>query len=345
MPALFTPHPRPLTVLHGDLENHAAQPREVVVGTPGSVVERTNASGFRFYAHAFYDGEGRKRERYLGGPIGAAAADTLAKDLRERIRELKELVPSFRLLGREGWNVVDGRTFATLATLANHGVFRAGGILIGSHAYGLLLNRLGIRAAAYATEDIDLARREALAFEQPPGKGLLEMLQDSGVPFVPIPQLDGRQPATSWKAKGRARFHVDLLVPSKDESFPLVPIPELHAHATGLPYLAYLLAETQPAMAMGREGCCAVRIPLPERFALHKLVISRLRTGRDAKAAKDVHQACVVAAAVAEFFPGALEQARAAVPRRAKRHLASGLALARPMLEGNHPRAWEELAS
>jgi hypothetical protein len=76
-------------------------------------------------------------------------------------------------------------------------------------------------------------------------------------------------------------FHVDLLVPSRDESLPVVPVPELRAHATSLPYLGYLLAESQTGMVMAREGCCAVRLPLPEQFAIHKLVVSRLRTSRE----------------------------------------------------------------
>jgi hypothetical protein len=343
-PPLFTPHRRSLTVLYADLENHALSQGEVFVGTAGSVIERKNASGFRFYAHQFYDGEGRKRERYLAGPVGDPKADATAAGLRERIKELKEIVPSLRLLGREGFNLVDARTYATLASLHNRGVFGAGGMLIGSHAYGLLLNRLGVRATPYATEDIDIARREALAFEKQPEQGLLEMLKDSGIPFVEVPSLNRKKPPTSFKQRGRSRFHVDLLVPSANEDFPVVPVPELRAHATGLPYLHYLLAESQTAMLMAREGCCPVRVPLPERFAVHKLIVSRLRTGREAKSGKDVFQACVLCAALAESHPGAIESALAQVPRRARKYLAAAVTAARRLLEPAHARAWEELS-
>jgi hypothetical protein len=329
-------------VLHADLEGHALGQRDVFVGTAGSVVERTNASGFRFYAHQSYDGDGKKRERYVGGPIGSGDADAAAATLRARIAELKALVPSFRLLAREGFAIVDARTYATLAALHNHGVFAAGGMLVGSHAYGVLLNRMGVRAAPYATEDVDIARREALAFDKVPEKALLEMLRDSGIPFVEVPALDRKKASTSYRHAGRSLFHVDLLVPSRDDSFPTVPVPELRAHAIGLPYLGYLLAGSQVAMVMAREGCCAVRVPLPERFAVHKLIVSRLRVGREAKAGKDVVQACVLCAALGDAHPGALEEAVGEVPRRARRHLASALAVALPFLEA-HPRAVEEL--
>ena len=255
------------------------------------MLERSNADGFRFYAHQFYDGDGRKRERYLAGPIGAPEADAFARTVRLAIVDTKAASTSLRLLGREGFALADAKTYATLASLHNHGVFQAGGVLIGSHAYGLLLNQLGVVGARYATEDIDIARREKLAFPELPEASFLEMLQATGIPFVEVPQLDARQPSTSFKERGRSRFHVDLLVPSAGEDCQVVPVPELQAHATALPYLSYLLADSQMGLLMAREGCCMVRVPLPERFALHKLMVSQLRAQRGAKSEKDLFQA------------------------------------------------------
>jgi len=341
----FVPHSRALTLLYAEVETVALQQREVFVGTAGSVIERTNAADFRYYAHQFYDGSGKQRERYLAGSTDSSEANASAEALRARIQETKDLVGTLRMLGRERFNLVDRKTYATLAALHNHGVFRAGGMLIGSHAYGVLLNRLGVRATPYATEDIDIARREALAFDEVPSKALLEILRESGIDFVEVPSLDRKQPATSFKQKGRARFQVDLLVPSRNETYPVVPVPELGANATGLPYLGYLLAESQVGALMAREGCCAVRVPVPERFAVHKLVVSRLRSGRAGKSDKDVRQAIVLSAALAELDSGAIESAVAALPKRATKHFRAALRAARPTLEASAPRAWEELSS
>lgn len=340
---LYIPHRRALSVLYADLESYALNQHEVFVGTAGSVIERKNATGFHFYVHQFYDSEGKKRERYLAGPVGSREADRVAEKTRTRIGELKDIVSSLRMLGREGFHLVDAKTYATLASLHNHGVFSAGGLLIGSHAYGVLLNRLGVRATPYATEDIDIARRETLAFEKIPEHSFLEMLNDSGIAFVEVPQLNRKQPSTSFKQRGRSRFHIDLLVSSTQEDFPVVPVPELQAHATGLPYLNYLLAESQTTLLMAREGCCSVRVPVPERFAAHKLIVSRLRTGREAKSDKDIFQACVLCAALAESHPGAIESAVAKIPRRAKKYFRSALKSAGRLLQENHLRAWEEL--
>jgi hypothetical protein len=341
----YTSHPRPLTVLYADIERYALSQQEVFVGTAGSVIQRQNASGFPFYAHQFYDGEGRKRERYLAGPAGDREAEITAEQLRTRIHELKDLVASFRLLGREGFQLVDAPTYATVAALHNHKFFSAGGMLIGSHAYGVILNRLGIRASAYATEDIDIARREKLAFEAPPRHSLLDMLRESGMEFVEVPQLDHKQPSTSFKKRGRSTFQVDLLAPAGDETYPTIRVSELQAYATGLPYLGYLLTESQLGALLAREGCCAVRVPLPERYAVHKLIASAVRPTRDEKAQRDRSQAAVLSAALAELYPGALESAVEDIPKRASKYFRTALSAVRELIEPPHPRAWEALTS
>ena len=331
-------------MLYSDLETRAAGIIEVFTGTSGSVIERRNAQGFPFYAHQFYDAERKKRERYVAGPIGSADAELTASRLRERIEEAQALTNSLRLLGREGFCLADRRAYATVATLHNAGVFSAGGMLIGSHAYGVLLNRLGIRSQPYATEDVDIARPSALKLAVRPAGGLLEILQRSGIDFVEVPQLDRRAPATSFKARGRSLFQVDLLVPSAAASFPIVAVPELQAHAVGLPYLGYLLGASQMGLLIAREGGCIVRVPLTERFAIHKLLVSQLRVGRGAKAQKDVLQAAVLAAALADSHPGALEEAADALPRSARKLVRTATRAVRPHLEFEHTGAWEVLA-
>jgi hypothetical protein len=257
--------------------------------------------------------DGKQREVYVAGPVGNAAADAAAGRLREWVAEVKAMTADLRLLGREGFQLADSRSDATLASLHLHSLFQGGAVLVGSHAFGVLLNQLGIRAAAYATEDIDIARREALALPSVTERSFLDMLRESGIPFVEVPSLDAREPSTSFKQRGRSRFHVDLLAPSPDNSFSVVAVPELQAHATGLPYLAYLLGATQFATLLSREGACPVRVPQPSRFALHKLLVSQLRGG--AKGDKDRFQGAVFLAAIGDSQSGAIAEAFDDLPR------------------------------
>jgi hypothetical protein len=98
----------------------------------------------------------------------------------------------------------------------------------------------------------DIARREALALPGIPG--FLDMLRATGIEFFEVPSLDCRQRGTSFKERGGSNFRVDLLVPSADDKYPTVPVPELKAHAQGLPYLAYLLAASQEIPVLSSHG-------------------------------------------------------------------------------------------
>lgn len=344
MVALYAEHPQALRSLHAGIAGAVSAGLPVFAGTAGSLATRSNQLGYAYYAHRYYDGSGTQREVYLAGPVGDAVADAAAAELGARIAEVKALLPDIRLLKREGYQSVDTKTYATLAALQRQGLFAAGAVLVGSHAYGVLLNQLGVRAVAYATEDIDIARREALAFSTVPEISFVEMLRKSGIAFVEVPQLDVRKPSTSFKQQGMSRFHVDLLVPSPDENFPQIAVPELQAHATGLPYLAYLLGADQMAPLLGSEGACQVRVPLPERYALHKLLVSQLRAERGLKSRNDTVQATVLLAALAEREPGALSAAAEVLPVSAHRHVALALKGLREKLANEAPRVLEELA-
>ena len=121
-------------------------------------------------------------------------------------------------------------------------------------------------------------------------------------------------------------------------------MPELKTHATALPYFAYLVRETQMGAAISTHGVAAVRVPIPERFALHKLVVAQLRTGRSEKSLKDLRQAAVLIAALGELYPGALESAYGKTPRSRHKDIRKSLQQIRGQLEP-HPQAWDEIAS
>jgi hypothetical protein len=340
--SLYSSHETALEVVYQEIERYALSQRAVFVGTPGSLTTRKNAANYPFYTRQYYDGAGIKREEYVAGPVGDPAADKKAAELKLRITEAARVVASVRLLGRNGYALADARAQATLASLHNVRLFDAGAILVGSHAFGVLLNKLGVRAAPYATEDVDIARRSALALPTI-GRQLIDVLKDSGIEFVEVPGLPSTRHPTSYKEKGTSRFHLDLLVPSKPGAFPIVPIPELRAHAQGLPHLDYLLADTQTAALLAREGVAAVRVPTAERFALHKLLVSQVRRGRDAKTGRDLRQAAVLLAVLADEHPGAIEEAAADLARAARGHVKRARTALRAHLPESCARAWETL--
>lgn len=315
MAKLFAMHPPSLQTAFSDLKRQAQEQSFLLIGTPGSVTTRI-VNGRSFFYRQYYDPQDKKVADYLGA-TSDAEGEARAAEIREQIEVANALLATARLLARGGYVRVDARTDAILAALANNGLFRAGGVLVGSHAYGALLNDLGVRTAGYATEDVDIARDRALKLPQP--KSFEAMLADSKLRLHPVPQLDRKKPSTSFKPPGADRLRVDLLVPTDGESVKVLAARDLDGHATALPYLRYLLQEPIETVVLGRSTVVPVSVPRPERLAWHKMLVSELRERLSDKKPKDVEQASVLVAVLAEREPGALEDAWAALPRSARK--------------------------
>jgi hypothetical protein len=300
---IYKKHPPALATTYADVENHALNQEEALVGTPGTISIRENASGSKFHVRQYYDYEGKKKDQYIAGPPGSRETERSVQYWRKRIEEAKEVQKSVRLLIREGYSALTPKHLAALAPLYKYKIFDAGAVLVGTHAFEVIVNRMGIRVAVFATEDVDVARPNKLAVKRIPKGGLLELLRESGIDFVDVPG----------------------------------------AHATALPYLRYLLSESQTGAAISSHGVVAVRIPIPERFALHKLLVAQLRKGRPEKSSKDLKQAAVLIAALGEIHPGALEAAFQKTPVSSRKHIRNSLRQIRDQLE-RHPQSWEEIA-
>jgi len=343
MTALFTRHSMLLQTGFSEVKRQASEQASVLVGSPGSVgVRQVKGSGF--YYRQFYDAEGRKAAEYLGA-VRSAEAERRAEAVREQIRLATALAREVRLLADRGYVRVDARAGAIVASFANHGLFRAGAVLVGSHAYGALLNEVGVRAAAFATEDVDLARSAPLALGDGEKAEFSRVLADSTVKLAPVPALSRGAPSTSYKVPGRDRLRVDLLVPASGSEITTRPVPELAAHATALPHLRPLLEGATESVLLTREGAVPIRVPRPESFVWHKMQLVSLR-GESDKKRKDAHQAAVLLATLAEDAPEALESVHAALSAPARKRLVAGATQVLRLLEPHaHPRAVELLTA
>ncbi|CAB3781920.1 hypothetical protein LMG28614_01320 [Paraburkholderia ultramafica] len=320
----------------------AATQDKVLMGAPGTVIEHKRG-GAAYYARQYMGPEGRRQQENLGGPKGDPEVDARVEHVLQRIDLSKDLISRIRDLSKLGFQLADNKTYATVGVLYNYGLFEAGAVLVGSHAYAVILNSLGIKAISYETEDIDIARRHQLALTNIPKGGLLAMLKETGIHFVSVPSMKRGEPSTSFTEAGKSRFHVDLLVPSRDDTFSTVPVTELNAHATALPYLAYVLANAQTGTLISRHGAVPVRVPEPSRFAIHKLLVSRLRTNTLVKSQKDVRQASVLLAMLGEHRSGDIEDACAALPRSARVLVRRTLPEVEALMRDAHEAGFEEL--
>lgn len=341
---LYEQHEQAYCSQFANVEQAAATQDKVLMGAPGTVIEHKRDAGI-YYGRQYMGPDGKRQEENLGGPKGDPDIEANVQHVRQRIDLGKDLIARVRDLGKLGFQLADNKTYATVGVLYNYGLFDAGAMLVGSHAYAVILNSLGIKAVSYETEDIDIARRHQLALGKLPEGGLLAMLKETGINFVPVPSMKRGEAPTSYTEAGRSRFHVDLLVPSADNTFPTVAVAELNAHATGLPYLAYLLGQAQTGTLISRHGAVPVRVPDPARFAIHKLLVSRLRTHTVIKSRKDVRQACVLLAMLGEHRTGEIEDACAELPRSSRALVRRSLPEVEELMLTHHEAGFDELST
>ncbi len=308
-----------IQAIFSEAEQAAYGAGRLTVGSAGSIVERSNAAGVRFLARVYVDASGRHREEYLGALDGADDARAGV----EFARRQKSLVS---VLKSAGYQVCDRKSFDTLVVMHNHGLFESGATLVGSHAWGALMNALGHRADPYLTLDVDIGRDEPLELGDGVGPlALAAMLAKTGIQLVPVPELDSRKPSTSFKERGASRFRIDLLAPSATDDYGVVAVPELDAHASTLPWFGYLLGDRVRRIVLGPRGAVPVFVPAPGRFALHKVLVSQMRTADASKAAKDLRQAGALLQALTVVDPDAIGDAAASVPVSARSRLRNGL--------------------
>lgn len=335
-------HNDALQTLYSSVTERTGAQTHIPLHSPGSAARKT-VDGKTYIYWRIYLASGKHKETSLGR-AGEPSTDAALDAKLLESGEMRAIAAEVQLLRKAGFAAADNSSALTIATLFNAGIFGHGGVLVGSHAFGALLNSLGVRLPAnYRTEDIDIGSAGSISVAIPENRTFLDILRDSGIPFLEVPDLDSRKPATSFKARGQP-LKVDLLVPGTD-AYETKSLPQLRAHATGLPYFRYLVSNPTRGFILGKEHVVPVLLPDPARFALHKLIVSTLRDpSRALKADKDRRQATVLIDALMERFPDWLQTAASELEEGARPKVAKAAAVALRLDSGLSERARDFLA-
>jgi len=251
----------------------------------------------------------RQTQRY----VGTDSLETRAKiesekqlwqNAKPELAKRKKLVA---MLQAGGAFYVGHNEARVLELLEQLGVFLVGGILVGSHAFNLYQNMLGVRWRSQTTKtrDIDIAENNCLTigiYDKP--VNLKDELLQSGMGFLEIPALNTREPSTAFRMRGQ-ELKIDIFTPmiGKTSSQPIL-LKSLNASATPIRFLEFLLEAVQPAVVVAKAGIL-VNVPSPARYALHKLVVSQRRAvAYHLKAKKDIEPAAQLLAVLLEERPG-----------------------------------------
>jgi hypothetical protein len=258
----------------------------------------------------FQTGTGAARtQRYVGPETPELLAQiehhkTVRDDERQRRTLVSSLLRSYNLPGPIA------RIGDIIAGLAEAGVFRLRGVLVGTVAYQTYSTMLGIRLSAslLQTADVDIAqaRDVSVAVEDstPPVMDVLRKIDKS---FRDVPNASDSRRSTSYVAKDGIR--VDFLTPTRGVNTDKPQsLPSLKTDAQPLPFLDYLIYQPEPAVILYNAGIY-VQVPAPARYAVHKLIVSRRRPEGFAKRDKDLLQAEALLAVLAEKRPHELQLA------------------------------------
>lgn len=305
----------------------------------GKVAYKT-IKGARYAYWAFKELDGRKREYYLG-PAGPAI------DAIERAR--KAGAPALDAVARQsaaalaqGCTATPAKHFRIVRRLSEYQFFRAGGLLVGTHAFLALGNQLGVAwDAGTRTLDLDFAHAG-------PGGNVSVVLPANMRANVHdaltslehgfLPALGGSKGIASlYVSQREPDLRVDFLTVARRAGQNEVHAPDVGVALNPLKFLGYLIERPGQAVLIDRADACLVNLPDPARYGLHKLIVAHERGPRHPKHSKDIAQALALIEWHLERAPALLAEAWDDLASRGagwrKRALAS-LAAAPAALQG-----------
>ncbi len=192
-----------------------------------------------------------------------------------------------------------------IRSLADSGVFKNGGVLVGTHAFYAAGLMLGVNWTDETTRttDVDLAIERKVAVALPRIETDIPAALDSlQMGFFPVPRLNYKEPSTNYAIRN-SQLRLDVLTPKTTKSDSPVFIKRFNCAAEPLNYLSYLIEAPVPSVLLDTTPVL-INVPQPVRYAMHKLIVSQVRdVSNDAKRRKYLYQAFVIMSVLQENRP------------------------------------------
>lgn len=316
----------------------AAEAGRSIAHAPGGFVTK-DVHGQRYWYHQIRQPEGRLQQTYLGratpelDALVAGHKNPQAAAAREHLRRLAQAALAL------GCDALIPRHAAVIERLHDHGFFRVGGVLLGTHCFLAYQNMFGVRwTLGTTTVDLDFAHS---------GRNLSLALPDRVDTHAAIESLQmGFVPNTdrsTYKKADEPDFDLDFLTALRRTGDAPVRVDALNVTLQPLKFLEFSMDAAAPAVLLSRRGPVVVNMPPAERYAVHKLLVYGERpAAMRTKAAKDLAQAATLVAYLGDHDPDALVTAWADLQSRGpgwRKRAAQGLAALRrqfPNVDTSH---------
>lgn len=269
-----------------------------LAGLPGSFHKR-QIKGHTYWYFGYRDIDGKQRMAYVG-PDHERVQQLVVRFKAQRQRKI--MVPQANAALALGCEGALPKHFKIIKRLADYGLFRAGGILIGTHAFIAYGNMLGVKwSDGGRTLDVDFAHAGSnisLALPTDVHLDAHSALESLEMGLLPISQFGGKTGA-QYRNPTDPELRLDFVTCMHRENT-LVTVPQLNLALEPLKFMEFSLEGTIQGCVLSRDGACTVNLPTPERFAVHKTIVYGERpVSQRTKSTKDLLQ---VAALVDYFF-------------------------------------------
>jgi hypothetical protein len=282
-----------------------------VADITGSFAKK-NVSGREYWYFQYRDVDSSVKQIYLG-PKSKRLDRLIATKGQEppgRKESLSRQARAAIVLGNAG---IVRSQFRVIRRLEEYGFFKAGGVLIGTHAFACYGNMLGIGwHDANKTHDVDFTyagRSVSLALPTNVKLDVHDAISSLEMGFLPTSRLDGLV-GGSYVIPHQPDFRLDFITTVGRDRSDLINFPNLNVAMVPLQFMEFLLKDIRQAALISEEGAILVNVPNPARYAMHKLIVAGERDGSfRTKAIKDLRQSAALITYYAKHQPEDLMEA------------------------------------
>ena len=273
------------------------------VGNLSGSFNRKTVEGATYWYYQFRDSAGADTRQIFVGPDSEQVRALVEKARAKDTSHLDALAKSAMALGCAAATPAH---FRIVRRLNEIGFFRAGGLLVGAHAFLTYGNALGVAWGdlartqdidfAHAGKDLELALPTTLMIDT---KDAITSLEAGLLPvrgFRPWDKTGG------FVSKVDKQLRVDFLAPMVGGKSEPYEHQSLGVPLQPLRFLEFILEDVDQAVVISAVGAVMVNVPDPARYALHKMLVFVERRARNPeKAKKDLRQAAALLEVLAEF--------------------------------------------
>lgn len=275
-----------------DVAARQAELARSIADVPGGFAKKT-VTGRDYWYYQIKTPGGRLQQSYVGPDDGATRlliqrhGDPAMKQARQHLVRLTRA--AIELGGAE----IPFKHAKVIGRLADSGLFSAGAILVGTHAFLAYQNLFGVAwASGAATLDLDFShagRNVSLALPENLTIDSTAAIDSLQMGFIP------NNNKTSFKKSDEPDFDLDFLTSRARTQDAPIHIARLGLTMQPLRFMELSLEDPMRCTLLARNGPIVVNMPRPQRYAVHKLLVYGGRPQEQrTKANKDLMQAAAL---------------------------------------------------